>query len=301
MADYKFSYRWQASINVNSTALHFSEQKEKPSTNLFLDVAYLSYRQYLKDRLESQGLKSGLKKRAAEALSVHTTFISQVVLDKADFSLDQAEKINQFFQHNDEESEYFLELVIYERAGNPALKQRFEKKIRQRHLERVDIKKRLTKTKEIALPDQDKFYSSHLYGLIHVLTSIPEYRTRRSLTSVTGFPQPTVDEALDFLVRVGIVMKTGDQYLPGEKHIHLGRDSKNIWRHHTNWRTATIQHLAFASPEDLHYSLSFSCSEQDAQKLKESLLAHLKKMTETISSSKEEKAYVFCFDFFRWT
>lgn len=43
---------------------------------------YLSYRQFLKDRLEAVGPRSGLKRKAATALGVHTTFISQVVLEK---------------------------------------------------------------------------------------------------------------------------------------------------------------------------------------------------------------------------
>lgn len=82
--------------------------------------------------------------------------------------------------------------------------------------------------------------------------------------------------------------------------MHLGRDSKLIKQHHSNWRLATVQHMSFSKPEDLHYSLTFSCSERDAVRIRESLLEHLKSMTQAIEKSKEEKAFVYCFDFYGW-
>ncbi len=261
---------------------------------------YLSYRQYLKDCLESQGLKSGLKRRASETLSVHTTFISQVVLGKADLSLDQGERMNIFLNHSEEEGEFFLDLLICERASEPKLKKRFENKIKSKHLERAQINKRLEKTKELAPSDQEKFYSSHLYGLLHVLASIPEFRSRENLSAAVGVSQKIANEAIDFLLKIGVLKLVKDQIIPGEQHIHLGNQSKNIWRHHTNWRLATLQHLDFGEASDLHYSLTFSCSKRDAIKLREGLLAHLKSMSEIIGISKEEDAYVYCFDFFKW-
>lgn len=262
---------------------------------------YNSYRKYLKDRLESLGPKSGLKRRAAEALGVHTTFISQVVLEKAELSLDQAERMNDFLGHVEEEGEFFLDLVIYERAGEPALKKRYGERLKRRQTERTQIKRRLENVRELRAEDQATFYSSHLYGLLHVLASIPRYRQRKALAAATGFPPEVTEDAIDFLLRIGVLKAVKDQILPGEQHVHLGRDSRHIRQHHTNWRLATVQHLGFADPTDLHYSLTFTCSEQTAVKIRESLLEHLKSLAKTIESSKEEHAFVYCFDLFKWT
>ncbi len=266
-------------------------------TNVF---EYLSYRQYLKDHLESQGPKAGLKKRAAEYLVVHTTFISQVVLDKADLSLDQGERMNGFLNHSDEEGNFFLDLIIFERASDPKLKKRFENKIKSKHAEHFQISKRLEKTKSLAAADEEKFYSSHIYGLLHVLASIPENRTRETLAAAIGVSSVVANEAINFLIRIGILQMVKNQIMPGEQHIHLSGQSKSIWRYHANWRLATLQHFGFGEESDLHYSLAFSCSKQDATKLKESLMAQLKAMSKTIGTSKEENAYVYCFDFFKW-
>lgn len=261
---------------------------------------FQSYRAYLKERLEALGPKSGQKRKASEALSVHTTFISQVVLGKADLSLDQGEKMNAFLKHNEIEAEYFIDLIIYERAIDPSLKNRYEAKLKKWQSETGQIKSRIKPTFEVSEADQEKFYSSHLFGILHVLASIPEYQNRKALVSATGYSPEITAEAIDFLLRVGVLKIAKDRIVHGEKHVHLGRDSKLIKQHHTNWRLATVQHLGFSKPEDLHYSLTFSCSEKDAARIRESLLEHLKSMTQTIEKSKEEKSFVYCFDFYSW-
>lgn len=261
---------------------------------------FISYREYLKARLEHLGPRSGLKRRAADFLNVHTTFVSQVVLGKADLSLDQAEKMNKFLGHSEEEGEYFLDLLIHERAAEPALKRRYANRIKQKRLDRIHIKRRLEKSRELDEADQARFYSSHLYGLLHVLSSIPRYQKRDALVAATGFPPDKVNDAIDFMLKIGVLKSEKDRIVPGERHVHLSRESKHVRQHHANWRMATLQHMASPSPSDLHYSLTFTCSEEDVVKLRESLLAHLKSMTQTIEKSKEEHVYVYCFDFFRW-
>lgn len=261
---------------------------------------YTSYRNYLNARLTSKGIKSGQKRRASESLGVHTTFISQVTLGKADLSLDQAERMNDFLGHNQEEGQYFLDLVIYERASDPTLKSRFARKIQSHQDDRTQLKKHLDKSQEVNPEDQEKFYSSHLYGLLHVLSSIPKYSSRKNLIEASGVPAPIANEALEFLEKIGVLKITGDKISPGEKHIHLGKESKSIWRHHTNWRMATIQSFSFNQPTDLHYSGAISCSAADAIKIREVILKQLKSINSTVSSSKEEVAYVYCFDFFKW-
>lgn len=267
--------------------------------NLF---EYLSYRKYLKDRLEALGPRSGLKRKAATFLNVHTTFISQVVLGKADLSLDQCELINQFLKHSAEESEFFLELQIYERATERGLKKRYEQKIKEKQASRSQIKRSLSSAKvsELSEKDHDRFYSSYIYGLIHVLVSIPQYRTKEKLIEVLGLPSKTIIEAIDFLLQIGVIKKEGSQLIHGPQHVHLNKNSKNIWRHHANWRMATLQKYEFGEPSDLHYSLAFSCSEQDAHAIRELILSQLEAINKKITTSKEEKAYIYCFDFFKW-
>lgn len=79
----------------------------------------------------------------------------------------------------------------------------------------------------------------------------------------------------------------------------IRHDSELILKHHANWRFHTISNLQILSREDLHYSACMSLSEEDAFRVKESILQNLKSNVETISKSKEEVAYVMSFDFYR--
>ncbi|MEI2803202.1 MAG: hypothetical protein V9E84_05755 [Trichococcus flocculiformis] len=122
----------------------------------------------------------------------------------------------------------------------------------------------------------------------------------RPWLKLLGFLIRFVDEAIDFLLKIEVLKAVKNQIVPGEQHVHLKAKSKNIWRHHTNWRMATIQNFNLAAPMDLHYSLAFSCSLHDARKLRDSILRGLKEMSEVIGPSTPESAYVYCFDFFKW-
>jgi uncharacterized protein (TIGR02147 family) len=261
---------------------------------------YSSYRTYLNDRLTSKGPRSGQKRKASEALQVHTTFISQVTLGRADLSLDQAERMNNFLGHSEDEGQYFLDLVIHDRASDPLLKNRFRKKIQAHQNERSQLKKHLQSSQELRPEDQNRFYSSHIYGLLHVLSSIPKFSTRKNLIEATGLSPVLANECIDFLLKLKVLKTSDDRIVPGEKHIHLGKDSNNIWRHHSNWRMATLQNFSFNEPTDLHYSGAMSCSLEDAIKIRELLLKQLKTINTTVSASKEETAYIYCFDFFKW-
>lgn len=259
-----------------------------------------SYREYLKSHLESFGQKSGMKRKAAEALQVHTTFISQVVQMKADLSLDQAERMNQFLKHDEMECEYFIDLLLFERATDRKLKERLQKRLKNHLGLSQQIKKRLGHVSEIHEADQEKYYSSSIYSQMYVLASIPKNQTHKSLQEACGLSKQKFEEALLFLLRIGLLKIEKEKIVPGTQHVHLDRGSRFISQHHTNWRMEAIRNLNQSTPEDLHYSLNFSCSEGDAAKISESLLQHLKSLTQTAAKSKEEGAYVYCFDFFRW-
>jgi len=117
---------------------------------------------------------------------------------------------------------------------------------------------------------------------------------------VTGFSLKVVDDAVDFLLRIGVLKVIKDQLHPGPRHVHLGRQSRQIWQHHANWRLAALQNFHLGRPENLHDSLVFSCNEENALRIRESLLEHLKAVAKRVESSSEEKASVDCFDFFQW-
>ena len=131
------------------------------------------YRAYLVDRWGGESARTGLRKQMAEHIPVHTTFVSQVLKGRAEFSLEQAQSINEFLGHTEDEGEYFILLILKDRAGVRTLKKRFETKIKAMRDLRLNIQNRLGVKETITEEDRNRFYSNHYYGAIHVLAAIP--------------------------------------------------------------------------------------------------------------------------------
>ena len=140
-----------------------------------------NYREYLEFRLGLGGARSGLRKKMAEFIPVHTTYVSQVLKGRAEFSLEQAELINEFLEHSEEECEFFILLLLRDRSHHSKLKRRFDIKIKTMRDERLKIKNRLSQTQEISQKDRERFYSNSLYAAIHVLSSLEEFQTIEGL------------------------------------------------------------------------------------------------------------------------
>lgn len=260
---------------------------------------FTEYKPYLIAQLGGAHTRTGLRKELAEHIPVHTTFVSQVLKGKADFSLEQAEAINEFLEHTDDEAEYFILLLMKDRAGTRPLKVRFERKIKVMRDERLNIQKRIGTQETISDRDREKFYSTHYYGAIHVLTGIPDFRTVENLSVALRLSKPRVQEMVDFCLRIGILKEEKGNLFPGSQHIHLGNQTELVLKHHMNWRQHTIHGLQFLDPDDLHYSACVSLTHGDAFKIKESMLHNLKQNVDVISRSAEEVAYVLSFDFYK--
>ena len=209
--------------------------------------------------------------------------------------------MNQFLKHSDDECEFFLDLVIYERASDQSLKIRYKNKLDNIRTERLRIKKRMGDTNEINDANKAQFYTSHLYGLIHVLVSLPKFQTFDSLQRVLGISEVKLKNIINFLLKINIIKYENNKYSPLENNIHLDKNSPHILQHHTNWRLATVEQIKNTRKEDLHYSLSFSTSNKVAAKIRESILKQLETFSEEIVNSEPENTYAYCFDFFEWS
>lgn len=251
------------------------------------------------ERLGGEGSRTGLRKKLAAHIPVHTTFISQVLKGRAELSLEQGESVNDFLEHTDDEAEYFLLLIMKDRAGSQKLKKRFDVKIKAMRDQRLNIQKRIGANEEISDKDREKFYSSYYYGAIHVLTGIPEFRSVEKLADVLKLSKARVQEMVDFCTRIGVLVQERGELKPGSQHIHIGARSELVLKHHANWRQHTLNSLQFLDTDDLHYSACVSLTQADAFKIKEMILDNLKSYVEVIGKSAEEVAYVLNFDFYK--
>ncbi len=259
---------------------------------------FLDYKSFLKAKCGAEGTRKGVKAAIAKAIRCQPTYVSQVIHDKAHLSLEQSEILNHFFGHSKEEAFYFLLLVQKDRSGTKALESFFQEQIEE------VLKKRLVLTKRLGAKDalsdlhQATYYSSWIYSAVHIALTIPYLRSREALANYLKLPLKKITEALDFLVSTGLVENSDQEYKVTNAQIRLGNDSKNILKHHTNWRLQAAESLDREELTDLHYSGVVSISKSDITKIKNILLDAISESQTLIRDSKEEDLCAMAIDFF---
>lgn len=259
------------------------------------------YRSYLEQKLGKAGQRTGLRAQAAAAVGCHTTYLSQVMNDRADLSPEQSESMNQFLGHTETEAEFFHLLVGKARAGTRPLKLRLQSQIEKILGERSQVGARLGQQAKIRAEDRERFYSTWIHGAIHVLATIPEFQSIDALERKLKIPRKRLGEAVEFLVGLGILNQASGKLTPGKNHIHLGDDSASIVHHHTQWRLHALRSLETRRREDVHYSAVVTLSSRDVARVRERMLDFLKESISTIEASPAEEAHVLCLDWYPLT
>ena len=262
---------------------------------------YLDYKQYLSDFIrEKPGKGHGFRTVIAEAVGCRVAFISQVLNQEAHFSLEQAENVNVLLGHTPEESDYFLLIVSFERAGSQRLRERLKRQIERAREKRQILKERVDIKQTLSIQDQAVYYSHWYYAVIHMLLTISQFQTRETIASYVGLPLERVADVLEFFVKRGLAKIEGGRYKPGESRLFLGHDSPNINKHHTNWRLQAMQSLDRNLKSDLHFSGIVSLAVADVVKVKEELIKGVESARAVVRNSpNEEEVHCICVDFFK--
>jgi uncharacterized protein (TIGR02147 family) len=256
------------------------------------------YRRYLITVLDSER-ERGKRSRLAEALRCQPAFISRVLKGEADFSQEHALVVNAFMEHREEEADYFMVLLDYQRAGSKSLKDFHRKKMEQMRAKRQLVSERIGVKKNLSESDQMTYYSAWYFAAIHILLMVPELRNPQRLSERLKLPITLVKDVLDFLTSVGLATIDGKGYHPGNTRIHLSSDSPIISKHHMNWRLRAMQALEIKDPENLHYSGPLCISKEVAGKIREMILRLLSDAEPLIRDAMDEEVYCFDIDFFK--
>src|SRR5690348_10459892 len=130
-----------------------------------------SYKLYLNERLDDHTSSGGRgsRTRLSKAISCQTAYTAQVLRGSAHFSLEQAEAINDFLGHTEEEGHFLLLLIQRERAGTKSLRQRFNRQIKAIRDKRHLLVNRLQIVQPLGPNEQMTYYSSWHYAAIHAL------------------------------------------------------------------------------------------------------------------------------------
>lgn len=260
---------------------------------------FLDYKEFLRRKLPTTGSQRGIRAKLAQSLGFHAAFISQVLQGEGHFSMEHSLGIGKFLDLSQDEINFFMLLVQRERAASDDLRKFYEAEIAK-----VLANRNPLITREFTAPTDKNlmwstYFSTWLYAAIHTITSIPGYQTAKAIAEHFELPVEKVQYHLDFLIQFDLVTAEGPLYKMKQNNVYLEPTSPLVTSHHLNWRMKVVEALDAQQDFDMHYSLVFAVSEDDARQIKEILRQSIRDLDAKISKSKEEALFGICIDCFK--
>lgn len=255
------------------------------------------FRPYLQSWAKTRG--RGEFRRISIALNMHTTLVSQILNSKKCFTEEQASQLCVYMGLNTLETDYFVKLIQYERAGSENLRKLYRRHLTQIQQQASEVKSRVPESKELSNQDRAIFYSTWRYSLIRLLTGIAQFQTTEEISIRLNLPVSKVQEILDFLVSRGLCAEENGKYKRTERNTHIEASSPLSIRHHQNWRAKSLQLLEQMNAEDLAFTAPVSLAQKDIQKVRSILLDTISEISKLVEKSSSEECVYLGIDWIR--
>lgn len=250
---------------------------------------------------ERPGGGRGEYRRMAEALSVSTTLVSQVVNGEKHFSLELASDLCDYMGLRDREADHFLLLIEYARAGTHAYRQRLKKRLDEAREKALKLSERLDKDRDLTETQAAVYYSNWAYTAVTHLIAIDPMLSVDALAERLKLPRYSVAKVIEFLMETGILVpRNGGGLDIGTKHTHLSSDSPFVVRHHHNWRLQAFSRMNFAHNEDLFYTSPMSMSDETAGLVRRELVNVVERVLKLVGPSPSEVVRCLNIDWFAY-
>jgi len=235
----------------------------------------------------------------AKAMNCHSGFVSKVLGKDHDLSLEQGAALAKFLGFTQNETKYFLLLVLRGRAGTDELAKIWDNDLAKLRQHGLKLKELFSEAKTIPFEDQVRYYSHWYFTAVHSCLSVPALRTEESISRFLGLSPRKTKRILQFLESASLAVKTGHEYHPQNVDIHLGDDSPMIVRHHSNLRALATERLEDRSAEgEIHYTSVISVGRADLAKARSILLDAIREIRSLVKESNDETVACYCVDLF---
>lgn len=261
--------------------------------------SYRDYKAFIQDSIQAfpnggRGLKSSL----SNAIKCQKAYLTHVLKGDAHFNSDQAILTAQFFKLNESETDYFLHMVLSERAGSHELKEYHQSRLNALLNNFYFMKTRLKIPSSVGAEFKTVYYSSWHYAAVHMLATIPDCRTALAIQNRLKMTEEKTKSILEFLVGAELLRLEGEHYLTTEKVVFLGSDEPQIVWHHRNWRNKVAEYIEQHEKTNLHTSFVVTISKRDFITMREQIKNTISEFTQKVKDSKEEEIACLNVDFF---
>jgi len=260
------------------------------------------YKHFLRNRLATDEAFPITQAAMAKAAGCKASYLSQCLNGKVHLLPEQLHAIGVFLKMTEDEIEYLLLLLQYERSGSAAHRNFVRRRISELKEDRERISYRLqrenrpssTKSSDLTL-----YYNDWYMTAVHILCTLPNIRTAEDVALKLGLTRSEAQRAVKVLQQLELIFEKDGKLIATSHHIHVGDQDPMISRHHANWRMRAALRTQPAPNSDLHYSAVYSLSRRDALAIREELAQTLLKVREKVKPSPEECVVAFGVDWFR--
>lgn len=259
---------------------------------------FTTYKDFLHAQVDFHREDRGYKGRLAEAAGCNRSFISHVLTSHVELTPDHAAGLARLWRLDGDHYEYFLAMVMKDRAATPELKNFFLRKMKELRQRSEDLSKMVAAAEALSIEEERLYYSAWYWSAIHILLSVPGFQTPAAIAARLQLPEKLVRDAIQTMVRMGLVAQKKDVWLLTDKNVHTSRNALYTWMHHKNWRDRAVEDHSKKADQSFHYTGVHSLSRADYEGLKRELAKFLEKSHRTIADSKEETVCCLGIDFF---
>jgi uncharacterized protein (TIGR02147 family) len=263
-----------------------------------LAYTFSDYREFLRQRIALEPRNQGVKQRLAEAMRIQPAYLSQVLKNERHLSVEQLIPSVEFFGLPQDEGEYLVCLLDHNRCSNPASRQFLERTLADRRARFAEIQTRVKIKNELSEKDKATYYSSFIYGAVHMAVTVPRLRSVRAIARHLSQPEERVRAAVNFLTEAGLVVAGKAGLGPGTIQMFVPKNSPFVLANHRNWRERALTSAELRREEDYHFTAAFSVSKEDAEILRLQIAKLTEEMVSRIKDSPEEELKAICLDFF---
>ncbi len=259
------------------------------------------YREIVNDYLgfKEKRRPRGAIKKLADQLRCHSTFIAQVLAERANFSLEQGLEAATYFGFSEEEKSFFLSMIQRDRAATVALRKHSQEKLNQILEAKRDLK---PKTKSAAMIElfEAEYFGNWVYQAVHAFSQTQKFQTASSMAKALGTSLEEVTSVLERLKLMKLVINEKTTWRSTTNFLHLSKDSPFIRYMHTTWRAKILADMQNRSELDgTHYSGVITVSEKDYQKVRDVLKEAISSIRKIAETSASEDVYIISFDSYK--
>lgn len=258
---------------------------------------FTKYRQFIAAYLDQA--PRGTRSRLASGIGVKSSFLSRVLAEQADFSLEQTEACSRFMSLKQIESDFLIALVSVERAGTEALRVYWNRQLEYLKKEAQILEKRSNVGQGLKRTELlNEYYSTWKPSTVHVATSIPAMQTLPALARGLGLSLLETQRILEFLTKAELVEKSQSKFKLKTGNIHLPKGSLLANRQLTNWNLKAIEKMQNPRDQDLHYAQVIALSQKDLVLVREHMMDLIQEIQKIVQPSPEEAVAAYTMNLF---